>query len=118
MAYKRQAEKRHAPRKKFAFYMRVFDDETEETVGHLVDISALGIRLETPDPLPSGREYRLRMELTPEVSDTLFMFFAARSKWCRPDEIMPNLYHVGFEITQISPHDREIYQRLLERYGE
>ncbi len=35
-----------------------------------------------------------------------------------PVEIMPNLYHVGFLITQISPHDQEIYQRLLEMYGE
>ncbi len=111
-------EKRRAPRKKFAFYMRVFDDKTEETVGHLVDISAIGIRLETPTILPLEREYRLRMELTPDVSDTLFMSFAARAKWCEPDEIMPNLYHVGFLITQISPHDQEIYQRLLEMYGE
>lgn len=111
-------EKRTAPRKKFAFYMRVFDDETEETAGHLVDISAIGIRLETPTPLPLEREYRLRIELTPEVSDTLFMFFTARSKWCSPDEIMPNLYHVGFKITQIEPHDLEIYRRLLDKYGE
>lgn len=112
------AEKRTVPRKKFAFYMRVFNDETEETVGHLVDISAIGMRLETSAPLPLERDYRLRMELTPEVSDTLFMTFTARSKWCKPDAIMPNLYHVGFKITQIEPHDQEIYQRLLDMYGE
>jgi hypothetical protein len=57
------------------------------------------------------------MELTPDISDRLFMFISIRSKWCRSDTIMPNLYHVGFEIIKIDPHDQEIYQRLLEKYG-
>ena len=98
--------------------MKVLDDDTEQIVGHLVEISMTGMRLETAAPFPSEREYRLHMELTPDISDKLFMFFSARSKWCKPDTIMPNLYLVGFQITEISPHDQEIYQRLLELYGE
>ena len=111
-------ERRTVPRKKFGFYMRVLDDETEQTIGHLVNVSAKGLQLETPAPLPMGQEVHMRMELTPDVSDKLFMFLSARSRWIKPDEIMPNLYHVGFAITKIAPHDNEIYQRLLEMYGE
>lgn len=111
-------EKRKAPRKKFSFYMRVLEDDTEEIIGHLVDISNIGLRLETNDPFPLEQDYKVHMELTPDVSDKLFMFATIRSKWCKNDDIMPNLYQVGFEITNISPHDREIYQRLLEVYGE
>jgi hypothetical protein len=97
--------------------MRVLDDGTEQTVGHLVDVSLTGLRLETTAPLPLEQEYHLHMELTPDVSDKLFMFLSARTIWCNPDTIMPNLYHVGFVITNISPHDQEIYQRLLDLYG-
>jgi len=111
-------EKRKAPRRKFSFYMRVLDDETEETVGHLVEVSIRGMRLETAAPLPMGQEYNVHMELTPDVSDNLFMFVSIRTKWCKTDDIMPNLYRVGFEITKISEHDHEIYQRLLDMYGE
>ena len=111
-------DKRKVSRKKFAFYMRVLDDETEETVGHLVDVSQIGMRLETTAPLPLEQEYNVHMELTPDVSDKLFMFVSIRTKWCKTDDIMPNLYRVGFEIVNISPHDQEIYQRLLEMYGE
>lgn len=111
-------ERRHTQRRKFSFYMRVLDDETEETVGHLVDISISGLRLETKTKIPPGQEYHLHMELTPDISDQLFMFFSARAKWCKPDEIMPNLYLVGFEIAGIKPHDQEIYQRLVEKYSE
>lgn len=111
-------ERRNAPRKNFSFYMRVTDDATEQTLGHLVDVSTNGLQLETSAPLPMGRVFQMRMELTPDVSDSLFLFLSARSKWIRPDDIMPNLYHVGFEITQIEPHDLEIYQRLVGMYGE
>ena len=111
-------ERRYAQRHKFSFYMRVLNDENEETIGHLVEVSAIGLRLETAAPLPPGQEYHMHMELTPDISDKLFMFLSARAKWNKPDEIMPNLYLVGFEITNISPHDGEIYQRLLDMYGE
>jgi hypothetical protein len=111
-------EKRRVPRKKFESYMRVLDDDTEATVGHLVEVSPTGLRLETSEPVPPGREFHVHMELTPDVSDRLFMFVSIRSRWCKPDTIMPNLYRVGFEITNITPHDHEIYQRLLDLYGQ
>jgi hypothetical protein len=111
-------DKRKTPRRKFSFYMRVLDDETEETVGHLVEVSGKGMRLETTAPFPLGQECNVHMELTPDVSDKLFMFVSIRTIWCKTDDIMPNLYRVGFVITKISEHDHEIYQRLLELYGE
>ena len=111
-------ERRHTQRKKFGFYMRVLEDETEQTVGHLVEVSVDGFRLETSLPLPLQKEYHLHVELTPDISDKLFMFFAGKTKWCKPDSIMPDLCHVGFQMTNIRPHDREIYERLLETYGK
>jgi hypothetical protein len=111
-------ERRHTVRKKFGFYMRVLDDETEATIGHLVDVSIDGMQLETAAPLQRGQEFHMHMELTPDVSDSLFMFLTAISLWCTPDKIMPNLYHVGYKITSMSEHDKEIYKRLLEKYGE
>lgn len=112
----KMVERRHTERRPFSFYMRVLDDETEETVGHLVEVGPNGFGLETTAPLPPQKEYHLHMELTPEVSDRLFMFISARTKWCKPDTIMPNLYRVGFQIMDMAPHDRDIYQRLLETY--
>lgn len=97
--------------------MRVMDDETEETIGHLMDVSLEGLQLETTAPLPNDKEFHMHMELTPDVSDSLFLFITARALWTKPDKIMPNLYHVGFKITGMSDHDKEIYKRLLEKYG-
>ena len=111
-------ERRTAPRKKFSFYMRVLDDDTRTMLGHMVEVSAIGLQLETTMPLPPEKDFYLHLELTPELADRPFMVFIARTKWCRPDTIEPNLYHVGFEIVEIMPDDREVFLRILAKYGK
>ncbi len=111
-------ERRTTPRKKFSFYMRVLDDDTRTMLGHMVEVSAIGLQLETIVPLPPERDFYLHLELTPELADRPFMVFIARSKWCRPDVIEPNLYHVGFAIVEIMPDDMEVFMRIIEKYGK
>ena len=110
-------ERRTTPRKKFSFYMRVLDDDTQETLGHMVEVGAIGLQLETIVPLPLQKDYYLRLELTPDISDRPFIIFIARTKWCKMDDIEPNLYRVGFEIAEIMPDDKEVFLRLLAKYG-
>lgn len=110
-------DKRTQPRRKFSYYMCVTDDETEEILGQLTDINLLGFRVDTRKTIPVGKSYRLRMELTSEVSDQLYMVFSARCKWRSPDPVEPSFYNVGFELLKIDPHEAEIYKRIVERYG-
>jgi len=98
--------------------MRVLDDDTQEILGHMVEVSAIGLQLETTVPIPLQRDYYLRLELTPELADRPFIVFIARSKWCKMDDIEPNLYRVGFELAEIMPDDRQIFLRVLTKYGK
>ncbi|MBI5824183.1 MAG: PilZ domain-containing protein [Chloroflexi bacterium] len=111
------AEKRTVPRKNFSFYMRVLNDDTEEILGHMVEVSAVGLRLETVGPLPINKDYYLRVELTPDLGDLPYIVFIARSKWCKIDNIQPNLFRVGFEMIEIMPEDREIFLRIQAKFG-
>lgn len=111
-------ERRTVPRRIIAFHVRVLDDDTHQPIGHVVEMSAMGIQLETSAQLPLEQDYFLRMELTPELANAEFIIFSARTKWCQPDKITPNMYHVGFEITDMLPDDREIYQTMLVRFGK
>jgi len=111
------AERRTTPRKKFDYYLRVVDDDTQKILGHMVEVGATGLQLETTAPLPVNKDYYLRVELTPELADRPFIIFIARTKWCRIDEIEPNLYHIGFSIAEIMPDDRQIFLRILAKYG-
>jgi hypothetical protein len=111
-------ERRTTPRKKFSFYMRVLNDDTQEILGHMVEVGEIGLQLETTVPLPLQKDYYLRLELTPDLADRPFIIFIARTRWCKIDEIEPNLYHVGFEIGEIMPDDKEIFLRILAKYGK
>jgi len=110
-------ERRTTPRKKFVVYMRVIDDDTQEILGHMVEVSSIGLQLETIAPLPINRDYYLRVELTPDLGDRPYIVFIGRTKWCKIDVIMPNLYHVGFSIAEIIPDDQQIFLRILAKYG-
>lgn len=111
------AEKRTTPRKKFSYYMRVDDDDTQELLGHMVDVSPDGLRLETSSPLPLNKDFYLRAELTPDLADRPYIIFVGQTKWCRTDTIHPNLYHVGFKIVEIMADDREIFLRIVAKFA-
>ncbi len=93
------------------------NDDTEEILGHMVEVSAAGLRLETVGPLPINKDYYLRVELTPDLGDLPYIVFIARSKWCKIDNIQPNLFRVGFEMIEIMPEDREIFLRIQAKFG-
>ena len=111
------AEKRTVPRKHVDFYLRVLNDDTQEILGHMVEVSEIGLRLETTAPVTVPSDYFLRLELTPDLGNIPYIVFAAQARWCKTDVIQPNLYRVGFKITEIIPEDKEIFQRILQKYG-
>ncbi len=111
------AERRTVPRKKFEYYMTVTDEETGELLGHLVQISIDGLQLETIKELPIQKDYYLHLELTPELADRPYMVFIAKSRWCKMDEIQPNLFRVGFSIVEILPDDKNIFMNIIMKYG-
>ena len=110
-------ERRTTPRKKFSFYMRVLDDDTGEILGHMVEVSAIGLQLETTVPFPTNKDYYLRVEVTPDLGDRPYIVFIGRTRWCKMDLIEPNLYHVGFSIAEIMPDDQQIFIRILQKFG-
>jgi hypothetical protein len=111
-------ERRTVPRRSFSYHVRVMDDDTQKTIGHLVEMSPTGVQLETSVPLPLEKDFFLRMELTSDIANTAFIVFSARTKWCRTDKITPNMYHCGFEIMEMLPEDKKIFQTMIERFGK
>ena len=110
-------ERRNLKRRKFAYYMRVLDDDTLKLVGHLSDISSNGFKIDSQKHIAPGQNFRLRMDLTSEVSNKAYIIFSAVSRWNHVDPTDPFVQNVGFEITEINTEDSAIYQRIVEKYG-
>lgn len=111
------ADKRKISRRDFSYYMQVTNDLTKELLGYLSDISTGGFKLDSPKQIMPGQDFRLHIELTPDIADKNSMVFIARSKWCHPDHIDPTSFNVGFEIVNMSPSDMSIFQRMFDKYG-
>lgn len=112
-----KANKRKVDRRDFTYYMQVKDEATKQLIGYLSDISSGGFKLDCPKEIPPGRDFRLHIDLTPEVADKNSMVFIARSKWSRKDHIDPGTFNIGFEIVNIAPSDMLIIQRMFEKFG-
>jgi hypothetical protein len=113
----RMADKRKISRRDFTYYMQVTNDITKELLGYLSDISTGGFKLDSQKQIAPGQDFRIHIELTPDIADKNAMVFIARSKWCHRDHIDPNTYNVGFEIINMSPSDMVIFQRMFDKYG-
>jgi len=109
--------KRKIDRRDFTYYMQVKDELTKQTIGYLADISSGGFKLDSPKEIAPGQDFRMHLDLTPDIADKNSMVFIARSKWVSRDHVDPNTFNIGFEIINISPSDMQIFQRMFEKYG-
>ena len=112
------SERRNVDRKEFSYYMRLVNNDTQELVGHLMDISSGGFKLDSQKPIEANKDFQLRMDLTSDVATKPYMVFVARSKWCETDPLDPFVYNVGFQLVNISPGDLQIINRMIEKYGK
>jgi PilZ domain len=110
-------ERRKLNRRTFSYYMRLMNERTGELEGHLADISTGGFKMESLKPIQPNTDFNFRINLSSKVANAPFMVFGARSKWCQVDHFDKSIYNVGFQITNITPSNLEIFSRMFERYG-
>ncbi len=110
-------DRRKFKRLNLVFYMLIVDADTQETFGHLIDITPDGFLMDSTKELLPEQEFRLRVDTTPDILEKKFITLTARCKWCLPDGIEPNLYDAGFQITEIASEDAVILRRIADTYA-
>src|SRR5512133_3691874 len=110
-------ERRSSNRRKFGYYMPVFDNNTQKIIGYLSNISSGGFKLESQKSLSPNSVYNLRLDLTPEFSRRSNIGFFARVVWSQPDPLSPMEFVHGFQIVSISPEEQAIFERIVAKYG-
>lgn len=92
-------DKRSLKRVEPFYYLRVYDGDTKEYVGCVIDITKKGMKLLSERPFAVSKAYRLRLPL-PE--DSIFgdaMKVEARACWSTPLKESTG-YETGFEFEQ------------------
>jgi len=111
-------ERRKLHRRNVSYYLPVMDNNTKQVIGHLMDISSIGLMMDSKIPIPTNLKYTLHMDLMEEIAGQASLEFTAISKWCRPDKVQPFLYNAGFHIISIAPGALEVVKIIAEKYGE
>lgn len=105
-------EKRRAKRRHIIYYLRVFDQNNDQLVGQLVDITTSGMKLVSENSIEPDTYYELRMVLPEEIDKKKEITFAVKSMWCKRD-VNPNFYSIGFEFEDIATEDINIVKNLI-----
>jgi len=113
--YSPSADKRRLKRWYLVMYLRVYDQDTQALVGHIVDINREGMRLVSDDPVPLNRTFRLWLDVPKENSSNQRIFLDAESLWCGRD-INPDFYDTGFRLLNIGASALLQLQLLIEEF--
>jgi hypothetical protein len=108
-------EKRGLKRRHLIYYLRVFEKNADQPIGHMVDISTGGMMLISEKPIKTDHVFELRMVLPVEIEGSREITFSAESKWCSEDE-NPDFYNTGFQLISPSKEHVKITEHLIQKF--
>ena len=109
------AEKRRLQRWYLVMYLRVYNQETGELLGHIVDVNKEGIRLVSDKAIPVNQTFRLSVDVPKESASHQRIQLEVASLWCGKD-VNPDFYDTGFRINTISTQALLQLQLLIEEF--
>lgn len=110
------ANKRRLKRKDLIYYLSLFDRNTGQFVGQLVNITTEGIMLISEDPIKPNQHFEFRMVLPEKIDGTEEILFDAKSMWCKKD-VNPSFYDVGFQIENVASKDIGRIESLIHEFS-
>ena len=109
-------EPRIIKRRHLVYYLEVYNADTNDLLGNLVDITTRGCKVVSRNPIPRGQTMMLRLSLPEGFFYEDELVFEARSVWSAND-INPDFFDTGFEVPYLGLEPRKAIRRLIERLG-
>jgi len=109
-------ERRKFKRRLLVYNMEVFDSDTSEPLGRMVDITPEGLLVVSVNPITTGVTLNLYVELPSDIFGATRVNFTAVVRWCSHD-INPDLFDTGLEFTQIADENMENIIGVIADYA-
>jgi hypothetical protein len=109
-------ERRKEERKSLMAYTPVYDLYNGTLLGHLGDLSFMGLMVIGDKSVAENAEITLAIEL-PELPMIAAkrMTLLARTVWVQPD-ISPEYFSIGFEFKEVTEEQKKIITAIIENY--
>ncbi len=108
-------ETRRLQRRHLIYYLEVYDEDSGQLLGHLVDITTEGVKLISKSPIENGRTFRLRMQLPETFFAEKELRFSAKSLWSS-NAVNPDFYDTGF-AAELDLRAKDIVGGLVRQFG-
>ena len=107
--------KRSCVREQLIYDLRVFDQDTEELAGYLIDISERGAMIVSETPISPNRVFHLTLEAPKEVENCPSMDLDAVSVW-QNSQTHPIFFDTGFRFASVSEQNKHRINQLIEQF--
>ena len=108
------SEKRKHRRANLEYYLKVYELDAEECIGHLVDISLGGFMIISESQVLPGGDHQFRIYL-PEGHSQESFTVKARACWSKAD-INPDYFASGFCFITLSLESLKLIKMLIRSY--
>lgn len=103
-------------RRHLIYYLRVFERDSGELLGHLVDLTSEGILLMGERSIEPEMAFSMSMDLPTDICGKRKLHLDGRCVWTRQD---PNtgLHDNGFRLTELPLPELNVVGVLIDDYG-
>lgn len=103
-------------RRHLIYYLEVYDEDSGELLGHLVDLTTRGIKLVSKNRIEIDRDYRMRMVLPEGYFKESILHFEGRAVWSGND-VNPDFFDTGFDVANLNKEVRKVIIKLINWLG-
>ena len=112
MAVAKLNNKRKSERIELLYYIRIFENSTDQFRGHLVDISEKGLMITSDEPFEPNKTYTLKLDTSIDLDMSEELSFVAKNVWCDGNE-SKKVWDGGFQLVDASDEAAEVFHAYL-----
>ncbi len=105
-------DERKEPRLYVISYVKVCEDDSDRSIGRVLDMTSRGMRLRSKEPVKTRAKARFRLMLPVEAHGTREITFEADVIWCRRTEDVGS-WDTGIQLLDITPDDGDLIERFV-----
>lgn len=107
---------KHA-RKRTSDYFLVYEQNSNELLGRMTNLSLGGFMIIGTDPIPDDQSMTCRIEFPRNVDGVEEITINATSVWSRENK-RADWWETGFKLHEVSPLIRSVIGRLIETWDD
>jgi hypothetical protein len=111
------SERRKSARKSTNDYFLVYNDESSQLLGRLMDLNAEGMMLICEAPVYVSGTFKCKLVMPRMIGRYRHVHFEAECKWCRKNPQF-GWFEAGYQLSNLSDENWAIIEHLIEDWAE